>query len=93
MRGRSQAEVFPGTYYPKRGIPKRAFYVVVGDVIVGPPFRNRKVAESFADRVCRGTTGPMEHRPQVASGLPADYTRTLTSVLRAQGKALSSAIG
>jgi hypothetical protein len=93
MRSRSQAEVFPGTYYPKRGSPKRAFYVVVGDVIVGPPFRIRKVAENFADRVCRGTTGPMEHRPQVASGLPADYTRTLTSVLRAQGKALSSSMG
>jgi len=35
----------------------------------------------------------MEHRPQVASGLPTGYTRTLTSVLKAQAKALSSSSG
>jgi hypothetical protein len=93
MRGKPQAEVFPGTYYPKRGSPKRAFYIVVGDVIVGPPFKDRRAAGDFAERVCRGTTGPMEHRPQVASGLPTGYTRTLTSVLKAQAKALSSSSG
>jgi hypothetical protein len=90
---RVQTQVFPGTYYPKRGEPKRAFYVVVGEVIVGPPFRSRKHAEAFADRVSRGTTGKMEHKPQVASGLPADYTRVLTSILRAQGKTLSATSG
>jgi hypothetical protein len=92
-KGGAQAEVFLGTYYPKRGSPRRAFYVTVGDVIVSPPFKDRKLAERFADRVNRGTTGLMEHRPQVASGLPTDYTRVLASVLRAQGRALSAAVG
>lgn len=92
MRSAHKPEICSGTYFPRRGSPRRGYYVLMGEVVVAGPFRTSKNAEAYAERLqakkSKGSKGAQESAP--TKHLDPAYARAITAVLRKQENVVSA---
>lgn len=62
MKSGGKPEICSGTYYPRKGVPQRGYYVLIDAIVMAGPFRSRRGAEAHL-------AGMMPHQP--ASALAA----------------------
>ena len=93
MKSSRAPEICSGTYFPRRGSPRRGYYVLVDEIVVAGPFKTRGVALEQLRQLTKLNGDGRTAEYTQAKHLHPSYARTIASVLRKQEKTLTAAMG
>lgn len=93
MKSGMMPEICTGTYFPLRGRPQRGYYVVVDEIVLAGPFARKCDASEQLKGIFQQSLSRLANQPVCSKNLNPRYSRSIKSVLRAQEKALTAAIG